>query len=680
MGLGRRSSAVVVSIMLVGLLGSASPAPAAMASLSQVYRVDHGPIGRYQTDVFGQIHGLFSSPAVGDVTCDGVLDLVTGNVNGFLAIDRADTGARQRSIEVGVGTIVSSPTLTDLNDDGRLDVLVGLMPTDEAAAARTIGGYDGATGALLFSKRTCTLPDKTCNVFSTLAVGDLDGDGDEDIVATSQDHHLHAWRDDGSYLPGFPVFLADTTWSSPALADIDGDGANEIVVAADLDGPTCAGNPALGCGPPGYGGMLWVVEATGAVANRRFIPAEIPLSSPAIGDVDGDGRLEIAIGAGNFYAATGRSSGHERRVTVYRHDLALQPGWPRELRTTTISSPALVDVDGDGRFEIAVGDGAGWLYLFDADGTLRWEQCARDPGRGCGTADVGIAGSPAAGDVDGDGDQEVVYVGETTMQVRDGRSGAVEWEQSLYSAELPLGNQVSTPTIFSDAGTARIAYHALADPAGDGRNGNDHDLMFLFASPSPLGRADWPAFRGDARTRRGSVAAAPGPGGFSDTAGNVHGDSIATVAGAGIAAGFPDGTFRPRAPVSRGQMATFLARGYQLPPGNGPTFADSAGSIHEPGIRAVAAAGIALGGADGRFRPADPVTRGQMAAFLARAEELPPGGGPGFCDTAGHLFEDAIRAVAAAGIALGDTAGCYRPAEIVNRGQMATFLTRALGL
>ena len=84
-----------------------------------------------------------------------------------------------------------------------------------------------------------------------------------------------------------------------------------------------------------------------------------------------------------------------------------------------------------------------------------------------------------------------------------------------------------------------------------------------------------------------------------------------------------------------------------------------------------------------RFCPDDPVTRGQTAAYLARAFDLDPGVRAGFADVpADHVFAGDIDRLAAAGI----TAGCdrdparYCPRRHVTRGQMATFLARTLGL
>ena len=82
------------------------------------------------------------------------------------------------------------------------------------------------------------------------------------------------------------------------------------------------------------------------------------------------------------------------------------------------------------------------------------------------------------------------------------------------------------------------------------------------------------------------------------------------------------------------------------------------------------------------FCSREPVTRAQMATFLVRALDLAAGSGSGFVDTAGNLHEASIDSVTAARI----TAGCatdpprYCPREPVTRGQMATFLARALDL
>ena len=109
------------------------------------------------------------------------------------------------------------------------------------------------------------------------------------------------------------------------------------------------------------------------------------------------------------------------------------------------------------------------------------------------------------------------------------------------------------------------------------------------------------------------------------------------------------------------------------------TFRDvPAGSVHEPGIEAVAEAEITTGCAPGRYCPGDPVTRAQMATFLMRAADLEDPGGDPFEDVdVDFVHAPGIRAVEAVGITTGCAPGRYCPSEPVTRAQMATFLMRA---
>jgi hypothetical protein len=69
-----------------------------------------------------------------------------------------------------------------------------------------------------------------------------------------------------------------------------------------------------------------------------------------------------------------------------------------------------------------------------------------------------------------------------------------------------------------------------------------------------------------------------------------------------------------------------------------------------------------------------------MAAYLARAFDLSPSGIDHFTDDDGSIFEDDINAIADAGITLGCAPGLYCPGDNVTRGQMAAYLARGLGL
>ena len=179
---------------------------------------------------------------------------------------------------------------------------------------------------------------------------------------------------------------------------------------------------------------------------------------------------------------------------------------------------------------------------------------------------------------------------------------------------------------------------------------------------------------------------------FTDDEGSLHETDINILRSSGITSGCDSAQalYCPDDPVTRAQMATFLARAMKLEPPEDPdvgAFEDIVGNVHEDDIRAIAARGITKGCNESGtlYCPDDPVTRAQMATFLARALELEPPEDPdvgAFEDIVGNVHEDDIRAIAARGITKGcnESGTLYCPDDPVTRGQMASFLVRAFEL
>jgi hypothetical protein len=177
----------------------------------------------------------------------------------------------------------------------------------------------------------------------------------------------------------------------------------------------------------------------------------------------------------------------------------------------------------------------------------------------------------------------------------------------------------------------------------------------------------------------------PVPGPFIDVAGDAtHATAIGRLKALGVVEGCGNGRYCPTAAVTRAQMAAFLQRAFQLPPGPTDRFRDvGASSTHAAAIGAVHRAGITLGcSADGRsYCPNDTVPRDQMASFLQRALKLPPGRVDTFRDVnPASTHAAAIGAVHGAGITLGcsDDGRSFCPSARVRRDQMASFVVRAL--
>lgn len=173
-----------------------------------------------------------------------------------------------------------------------------------------------------------------------------------------------------------------------------------------------------------------------------------------------------------------------------------------------------------------------------------------------------------------------------------------------------------------------------------------------------------------------------GDGRFHDDESSVHESAIDEIAGSGITRGCnADGTkFCPDESMTRGQFAAFVNRALDLPATKRDFFDDDDGHLFEDDINRLAAAGYTDGcGRTGtRYCPDGLVTRGQIAAFIDRILRLPDGP-DAFDDDESSIFEHNIDALAKAGI----TRGCdakhtrYCPDRDVTRGEFATLFVRA---
>jgi hypothetical protein len=167
---------------------------------------------------------------------------------------------------------------------------------------------------------------------------------------------------------------------------------------------------------------------------------------------------------------------------------------------------------------------------------------------------------------------------------------------------------------------------------------------------------------------------------FDDLYGSSFRADVIWLAESGITSGCSAHLYCPTSDVTRAQMGSFLARAMSLPASATDYFTDDNGTTHEANINRIAKAGITSGCAPSLYCPDDPVTRGQMASFLARALGLTAGGTIDyFTDDNGTTHETNINRLRHAAITYGCTATTYCPNANVTRGQMAAFLHRAFG-
>jgi hypothetical protein len=175
---------------------------------------------------------------------------------------------------------------------------------------------------------------------------------------------------------------------------------------------------------------------------------------------------------------------------------------------------------------------------------------------------------------------------------------------------------------------------------------------------------------------------------FSDDDGSVHENNIEKIFNQGITVGCNpplNNRFCPSRDITRGDMAAFLARAIPLTEVTGtPSYDDVAGHMFEAAVDKLQTAGIAFGCDADSFCPDRPLERDEMAELLVRAFGYEnPEGTDFFTDDNDSPFQESINKLASAGI----TVGCnppaydnYCPDQSLSRAEMATFFVRSLGL
>jgi len=175
---------------------------------------------------------------------------------------------------------------------------------------------------------------------------------------------------------------------------------------------------------------------------------------------------------------------------------------------------------------------------------------------------------------------------------------------------------------------------------------------------------------------------------FTDTVSSPHRAAIDCAAWWGVTSGRTATSFGPGDQITRGQAAAMIARllggaGADVGEVAPAAFTDIAGHLFEHDIDALASLGIVTGVTTTSFAPDQPIDRAQMASIIARmfdlgiGSPLPPGRTTFDDVPADNVHVAAISRLADAGITAGVTAPRYEPGSPVVRGQMATFLMRA---
>ena len=142
--------------------------------------------------------------------------------------------------------------------------------------------------------------------------------------------------------------------------------------------------------------------------------------------------------------------------------------------------------------------------------------------------------------------------------------------------------------------------------------------------------------------------------------------------------GYPNGTVRPNGNITRAEAAAMLARLLNIEAiGSSakPNFKDTESSWYNKAINAVVARGIMKGYPDGRFRPNAPITRAEFTQMISTIDNKPYGTAP-FVDVKGHWAERAIGSEYQAKRITGYPDGLFRPDANITRAEAAVILNK----
>jgi hypothetical protein len=163
---------------------------------------------------------------------------------------------------------------------------------------------------------------------------------------------------------------------------------------------------------------------------------------------------------------------------------------------------------------------------------------------------------------------------------------------------------------------------------------------------------------------------------FTDDNQSLHRDSITELHARGLLYGCGFRLACPYRDLTRGEVAALIARVLALPPSTRDFFTDDNGHVFEDVINKLAAAGITVGCAPGEFCPDRNLTRAEFATMTVRALGLPHSGGDAFTDDNGHWAETNINFFADAGLTKGCGGGRFCPNRTLTREEAASFFVR----
>jgi len=470
--------------------------------------------------------GRYSSPAVVDIDGDGQAEVIGGG--GDVVVLNGATGAL-RYRDASSVRVWPDIAVGDLNHDGKLALVVGRRDGTVSAFNGDLSLRSGWPQTLFAG-----------NEVRALALADLDGNGKLHVVAGGawaiSTGQVDVLAPNGSERAGWPRpqsgdpgYAAGIFNDDIAIGDLRRDGHVEIFVPTDThyilglnpDGNYIPANILFGVGKVWPEVGVWVDQAFDIIGYGDCVTPGIGLrpnfaaSAPALGDVNGDGRLELAV-VGNVYDCsvgnTPPPGGGDRyhlpwlfnedrsRFAASGYDWSTEPApsagaaplaeYDYALIQDAQPNAVLADLDGDGKLEILYSSYDGKVHAYWLDKTEHGNWPFAIPGTG-----IHFAAPPVAAELYHDGKAEVLVA--TWPQATTTETGKLyildDLGNILTSADLPAPNgdtwngTLASPTLALLPGSRNLAVVLMTRASG---------LVAFDLPGTEYARTLWPTGRG----------------------------------------------------------------------------------------------------------------------------------------------------------------------------------------
>lgn len=302
-------------------------------------------------------------------------------------------------IEIGLFNQFSDPVLEDIDGDGKQEILI-------IEGGNKFHAYKHDTSEVLGWPRNIFVDAES----QYIAVGDLEGDGFKDFVITASDKiHLYSTKTTIEKWSKQFLFPGETksyvSWTKPTLADLNDDGKLEIIVSSGPISSSYTGNKGAVFVFTHQGQFLngWPQNTRSISNDSGLWNGNIHRSSPAIGDVNDDGILEIIVGTS------------DGRVMIFKADGTRYNIFYGEGSHSNFNrGVALSDLDNDGKPDVIAG--ASRMY-YDEGAFFAWPHDWNfgDPCIPGWPKNILVFSTPQLTDLDEDGKSDVVALGRENL-------------------------------------------------------------------------------------------------------------------------------------------------------------------------------------------------------------------------------------------------------------------------